>query len=93
MKTIYKYEIYTGSQTIEMPKDAEILCVQRQLDSACVWAIVETSEDTEFKKIDVFRTGHPISDEIGFHREYIGTYQEAGGGLIWHVFERIINCG
>lgn len=86
--TIWKYEIkITNEQTLELPLNAEILIAQRQYDTPCVWVKVEERIGQKEKRtIEVFGTGHPMSDEP---RRYIGTIQIAGGGLVWHVFERL----
>ena len=84
-RSIWKYEFkVTDSFSIDMPKDAEVLCVQVQGNRPVMWAVVDPKEPTEPRKFRVHGTGHPIlTDKIN----YIGTIQEAGGSLIWHVFE------
>lgn len=85
--TIYKYPIkLTDTQTLKLPINGEILTAQMQGDTLCLWAKVdENITGTEERIIEVFGTGHPMSDD---HRRYIGTTQMHGGALIWHVFER-----
>ena len=85
--TIYKYPIkITDSQKVKLPLNAEILTVQMQGETLCLWAKVEEvgNTSTEERTIEVFGTGHPMSDDA---RRYIGTIQIHVGAL-WHVFER-----
>jgi hypothetical protein len=86
---IYKYPIeITDVQKVKLPLNAEILTAQIQSGSGlCLWAKVEEEHntDTEEHTIEVFGTGHPMS---AHDRRYLGTVQQAGGSLIWHIFER-----
>lgn len=82
MKTVYKYAV--GSQ--QMPKGAEVLCVQMQGDQPQIWALVDPEEtELESRHFIVFGTGHPIQGDY----TYIGTYQVLGGAFIGHVFEAL----
>lgn len=85
--TIYKYPIkITSTQKVKLPINAEILTAQMQGDTLCLWAKVEEGNSTEDRTIEVFGTGHPMSDDA---RRYIGTTQMHGIALlVWHVFER-----
>lgn len=85
--TIYKYPIkITDTQKVKLPINAEILTAQMQGDTLCLCAKVhEGNTSMEERTIEVFGTGHPMSDDA---RRYIGTTQMHGGALIWHVFER-----
>lgn len=85
MKRIYKYPIeITDVQNVMLPFGAEILCVQFQQEQLCLWAIVNDNTP-EPRTIYIFGTGHDMDDTP---RRYIGTVQQHGGALIWHVFER-----
>lgn len=85
MKVIYKYRLeVTDCQEIEMPIDSEILTVQSQGEIGCLWAMVDTEFEKEKKIIRIVGTGHTVPPDCG---QYIGTFQMAGGVLIWHVFE------
>jgi len=90
-QSIWKYEFETTDTfSIVMKLDAEILCVQTQDGQPCIWAMVNTgSLDMEERYFEIFATGHPIKNETGTKRKYIGTYQLRGGALVFHLFERI----
>lgn len=84
MQTIWKYPIdTTDEQTVKMPCDAEILCVQMQCGQPCLWALVDPEKTTAPVKIRIYGTGHPLPDIWG---DYVGTYQSSGGGGVFHVF-------
>jgi len=87
-KTIWKFELVTtNTQKVTMPKGAEILTIQDQQGTTCMWALVDPEAETEQRIFEVFGTGHDIKYDMGISREYIGTYQERGGVLIFHLFE------
>lgn len=85
-KIIYKYVLNSHDITIlEMPIDAEILTVQYQFGSVCIWALVDYTNENESRLFGVIPTGQLFNEkEI---RKYLGTVQENGGQFIWHVFE------
>lgn len=91
MKTIFKYHLQTTDyQKIEMLNGAEILCVQNQQETPCIWAIVDKSQtSTQSRTIEIVGTGHPIDESL--QRKYIGSYQLQGGIFVFHVFEIINN--
>ena len=84
MSTIYKYTIETvPQQNITMPKKARILDIQVQKDQACIWALVDPTQETEEVLITTIGTGHDIQTNPG---KYVGTYQIDNGNLVFHVF-------
>jgi hypothetical protein len=88
MRTIWKYPIdSTPCHEIEMPLNAEILCVQLQNNIPTLWALVETEEPKRIFDILTYYTGDDTDDAlIDKKGQYIGTYQLAG--LVHHVFVR-----
>lgn len=82
--TVYKYQLGVGDlQSVEMPRDAQILTVQVQRGTVCLWALVDPDAALVTRRIRIAGTGHVIE---GAHT-YIGTVQQMGGALVWHVFE------
>ncbi len=86
MRAIYKYDAPLTSQpfTIELPKGAEVLAFDEQGGRIYFWAMVDPAAETETRTLHIAGTGHPLPDE---KMRYIGTCQQAGGALIWHLFE------
>lgn len=86
MQTIWKFPIEaTDRQEVMMPADAEMLCIQTQGRQACIWARVDSVAPLTPRTIRVFGTGHPV--ESAGRLFYIGTFQIAGGALVFHAFE------
>ena len=88
MKTIYKYALKrTGTQVVQLPLGARILCVQNQIDNPCLWALINKGyNDTEAVQITMAGTGHDI-DSPG---DYVGTFQLLDEALVFHVFAKAL---
>jgi len=86
MKTIWKYAL--DFQTIvDIPKGAKVLTVQEQRGDPQLWAIVDPDAETEKRTFIIYGTGHNMPDDPG---EYVGTFQQLGGNLVFHVFEYLV---
>lgn len=90
-KTIWKYKVSVEADrfSIQMPKDSEILCMQEQFGSPCMWVLADPDQEIEERFFETFGTGRIIHYDMGVDRKYIDTYQLNNGGLVFHVFERI----
>lgn len=87
-KKVFKYELETNDfQEFKMPKDSEILSIQTQKNTPCIWALVDPEEKLEQRFFRIYGTGHDINYDMGISMKYIGTYQLFDGSLIFHVFE------
>lgn len=86
MKVVHKYQLTPDAfQSVEMPRDAQILDVQLQNDVLQLWALVDLGERiTRIRFIRIAGTGHPMHQPI---IKYISTFQMARGQLVFHVFE------
>ena len=85
MKTIWKFQLeITDNQSVSIPSGYELLAVQTQNETPCLWALVNPKNKEENLKIRIIGTGHPI--EKSFNGKYLGTFQVFGGGGIFHVF-------
>ncbi len=86
MKTIYKYPLsLADEQTLLLPKDAQILSVQFQDAAIYLWALVETLNEKQERRIRIVGTGHPLTGESNYGYEFIATVQLHS--FVWHVFE------
>lgn len=82
---IWKFPLHPGTQTIEMRVGARLLDVQVQFDQPQLWALVdENTELRESRTIVIYGTGWAIQNDPG---RYVATFQDAGGSLVWHVFD------
>jgi hypothetical protein len=90
-KTIWKYELgIIDLQEIYMPKGSDILSVQVQQSTLrpCMWVLVDpTCSDMVARRFRIFGTGHQINVGDKGDLNYIGTFQTAGGSLVFHIFE------
>lgn len=85
MKKVFKYPVEVSDKfSLLLPMEARILAVQMQRDKPCLWALVDPNAPVETRNFRVAGTGNPIEEE---NLEYIGTFQMAGGNLVWHLFE------
>ena len=90
MKKIYKYNLdITDRQLLELPKGSEILSVKNQGDNICLWALVNSEEQSkEVFEIEIFGTGHDIYENEKTERKFIDTCVMPNG-LVWHIVHRI----
>lgn len=83
MMVIFKYSLkITNYQPLSLPTGAEILSIQDQDGSLCLWALIDENAMLETRAFAVHGTGHFIFSPIEKH---LATVQQ--GGLVWHVFE------
>ncbi len=87
MKAIWKYELKpTDDQNIEMPDGAEILTMQCQGETPCLWVLVDPTKRKKIRRFEIFGTGHTM--DVLSVSTYVGTYQLKDGQLVFHVFEQ-----
>lgn len=83
---IFKYKLEVGDKMhIDMPSGAEVLAVQVQYDTVCIWALVDPDRPTQTRTFRVFGTGHEMPQSEALN--YIGTFQLLDGQFVGHVFE------
>lgn len=89
-KQVWKFVIDDITNiVIPMPKNAEVLTIQMQGQTPCIWALVEPTNELEKRYFELHGTGHTILYGVGVVRKYINTIQVFDGSLIFHLFERI----
>ena len=82
---IWKYPFTTADTfCLSIPKGGKILSLDIQYGPT-IWALVDTEQPGEQRTFVTYGTGCPIISPES--KTYIGTYQEMGGALVWHVFE------
>lgn len=87
-KVIWKYEVKLGEFTnLEMPSGARVVNVERQDDSICLWALVDSDRIPRTRTFIIRGTGHEIALGHAGAIEYVGTAHFPDQGLVWHVFE------
>lgn len=83
-RSIWKYSAPINDRLLlMMPEGAQIVCVQMQGETPCLWALVDCSAQQRQRAFSWRGTGQRF-DEQG---EYIGTVQLHSGALVFHLFE------
>jgi len=89
---IFKYELPVEDYfELELPAGAKILTVQTQFELNLhpperpkIWVLVDPSAEKEKRKFRIIGTGKNFNEN---GMVYLGTFQQFGGALIWHLFE------
>lgn len=83
-KVIYRYELKTFDNIIEMPIDAKILKIAHQGRKVYIWAEHEWADPIKYKKRRFFLigTGNRFESE---NMKYQATIIDPGD--IWHIYE------
>lgn len=84
---IWKYPLQvTDEQAVPMPIGSQLMTVQMQNGTPCLWALVDETRNPSgtVKRIAIYGTGNPIPDDPG---RYIATFQMSNGALVFHAFE------
>ena len=85
MRAVWKFPLALADEVeLDIPRGAEMLDFQMQGRTLCIWALVDPEAPKELRTFRVAGTGHPLPDE---GLRYIGTTQQLGGALVWHLFE------
>ena len=87
-KTIWKFSIEAADLFgVDMPEGSEILSVQEQHGKPCIWALVDPGRKKVNRTFCIYGTGHPVGNVES--KKFIGTFQLAGGNLVFHLFELV----
>lgn len=89
MSVIWKYDLNAfsipdGSFILEMPEDAEILCVGNQNGHCRLWAKVDPNRGKVARKFFAVSTGNAFPEGAD---EYIGSVLVVNDSLVWHFYE------
>lgn len=89
-KVIYKYQIpMTDVFLLRLPKNAEILFVETQNDTPCIWLLVNPKLELKPRYFHLYGTGMEIEEDTLHENVYIGTFKLRNDSLILHLFERV----
>jgi hypothetical protein len=84
MFSIWKFGLeLTEVQTIYMPEGADILSVQNQNGSLCIWALLSPTAPKVGRHFKVIGTGHKI-ETLADHKWIATVIQDQ---FVWHIFE------
>jgi hypothetical protein len=90
-KVIFKYQIQpTTPILLHLPKNAEILFVETQQETMCIWCLVNKNARLEPRWFHLYGIGEPIQqDTLTIKETYIGTFKLKNDTLILHLFESV----
>lgn len=82
---VWKYVLpFQADPFIDMPEGAEVLTVQMQEGQPVIWALVDPSIEVRRVRFLLALTGKGFD---ATHARYVGTFQIAKAGLVFHLFE------
>lgn len=86
MKTIWKYPIeITDTQKITVPGIRRFMNLLVNNGVPCLYYLVDTRSEHRDVTICIYGTGSPIEGVAG---EYLGSFNQSGFSLVWHVFQK-----
>ncbi len=90
-KIIWKYQIPINDKfAIEIPVGSQVLSVQMQKGSPCIWVLVNPDNKLASRAFNLVGTGQKLpSDWDCTKKKFIGTFQMAEGNLVYHLFETL----
>lgn len=87
MRTIWKCDLvnYTPGEIIQLalPIESKFLHLDRQREDVNVWFEVDPDKVGTYRHLTVVGTGQ----EIPKNAEYLATFLEMDGLLVWHLFD------
>jgi hypothetical protein len=97
MKVIHKFTLQPGTPAVSMPVGAKLLSADYQEEGGGlvyprnlqvrIWAIVDTEEEFEMRKVRVLLTGEPIPEDFKSGEwEFLDTVNMRPIGIVLHVF-------
>lgn len=82
-KTVWKFNLFLGDQSVPMPNGALALALMYQGDQLCLWALVDPEATAVHRRIMICGTGHPLTNADMY--TYIGSVVQ--GPFVWHAFD------
>ncbi len=87
MQVIWKHELTKPSETILLPRDAEVFHVREQENKICIWFRCDHEAPKTEREFMIRGTGDAYP---GNRYQYRGTVQLNRGLLVFHVFEKVL---
>ena len=83
MRTIYKYDLMIGYNSLYLADGYKVVHVAEQCGSLTMWVEQTIGNSSSYRTFNVYGTGHQIPDDNAVH---VGTTLMSSG-LVWHVYE------
>jgi len=82
MRSIYKYQLITGYNSIYLPEGYKVLKVAEQDGFLTMWVEQDSTRPARNIVFNVYGTGYGIPNAYATH---VGT-EIMESGLVWHVY-------
>lgn len=90
MLTIWKFPFEVNDTVkVHFPEGAIVLSVACQRGQPCMWVLVNPSRSHEERTFHIYGTGNPVDESEFGSLVFVGSFQELGGNLVWHMFEDV----
>lgn len=85
-QAIYKYRIDGPDVDLELPAGATLLALQMQNGDPHLWVLLDPEAPLVTRRFRTLPTG-TLTTPLPAGSTYVGTFQMAGGLLVFHLFE------
>ena len=82
MRTIYKYDLMVGLNSVDLPLEAEVVHIGEQYGQLQMWVEQDPTRPTRGRQFNVYGTGHYIYNNNEHHLATVVLYD-----FVWHVYE------
>jgi hypothetical protein len=86
MKTIWKYVLKSGTNSLEIPLDFNVLSVNQELDKIILYCLIDPLNLKKEVRFDVVGTGRKLNDSF-IEKKFIGSVSNNGENHTFHVFQ------
>ena len=84
---IWKFPLeIVDEQFVDVPGDWIPQYAEKQGVAVCLWAVVEPEKPKSTKSVVIVGTGQPFDSSLLETHQYVGSVQQMGGALVWHIY-------
>lgn len=82
MRTIYKYPLNFGVNSVSLPLESEVVHIAEQYGQLCMWVEQDPTRPVLNRQFNIYGTGHYIYNNNEQHLATVVIDQ-----FVWHVYE------
>ena len=82
MRTIYKYHLMVGLNTVALPLESKVVHITEQYGQLQMWVEQDPTRPVLNRQFNVYGTGHYIYNNNEHHLATVVL-----GDFVWHVYE------
>ena len=87
MNTIWKFIFDIQDEfRFDLDIEAKVLHVEDQFGRPCMWVLLDPDAPRKMREFKIRGTGQDFDAQGWAH---VGTFQQAQGSLVWHLFEEV----